>query len=411
MTHVPRKPSGVPWLGDVPAHWEVVRLKVLVALVTTKAERHDWRVALENIESGTGRYVATESEYEGEGIAFQPNDLLFGKLRPYLAKVLLVERSGEAVGDFYVMRPREKIDSEFLKFLLLSPEFINIVDGSTFGSKMPRASWDFVGAMPIPLPPLAEQQAIAAYLDRETARIDALAADQRRLIALLHEKRRAVIAHAVTQGLDPAAPRKPSGVEWLGDVPAHWEVVRNKVVFSERDERSENEDGELLTVSHITGVTPRAEKDVNMFLAETLEGYKVCLAGDLVINTMWAWMGALGSTKQDGLVSPSYNVYKVRNSSRLNSSYYDYLCRVPSHRIAMKAESKGVWESRLRLYPDAFLAMSMPLPPLAEQQAIAAYLDRETARIDALTAEAERAIALLQERRAALISEAVTGRL
>lgn len=201
---------------------------------------------------------------------------------------------------------------------------------------------------------------------------------------------------------------KDSGVEWVGEVPEHWRCVRNKAVFREVDDRSENEDGELLTVSHITGVTPRSEKTVNMFLAETLEGYKRCKRGDLVINTMWAWMGALGCSPCDGLISPSYNVYRPREGAELLPAYYDHLCRIPSHRVSMKARSSGVWESRLRLYPAAFLDMSLTLPPLVEQVAISAFLDRETAKIDALVAEQQRLIELLKEKRQAVISHALT---
>lgn len=201
---------------------------------------------------------------------------------------------------------------------------------------------------------------------------------------------------------------KDSGVEWLDVVPEHWRCVRNKVVFQEVDDRSEDEDGELLTVSHITGVTPRSEKTVNMFLAETLEGYKKCKRGDLVINTMWAWMGALGCSPCDGLVSPSYNVYRPRPGADLLPAYYDFLCRIPAHRVLMKARSSGVWESRLRLYPAAFLDMELALPPPLEQEGIAAFLERETVKIDALVAEQERLIELLKEKRQAVISDAVT---
>ena len=207
-------------------------------------------------------------------------------------------------------------------------------------------------------------------------------------------------------------PRYPtyreSGIEWVGQVPEHWSCVRNKVVFREVDQRSDSAAGELLTVSHLTGVTPRSEKEVNMFLAESLEGYKCCERGDLVINTMWAWMGALGCSPCDGLVSPAYNVYRFRAAGQVLATYYDYLCRVPSHRTAMKANSTGVWESRLRLYPDAFLSMRMPIPPVNEQLAISIFLESETAKIDALVAEQRRLIDLLKEKRRAVISYAVT---
>lgn len=207
----------------------------------------------------------------------------------------------------------------------------------------------------------------------------------------------------------PPYPRyKDSGVEWLGEVPEHWEVLRNKVIFKEIDERSSTGDEELLTVSHITGVTPRSEKEVNMFLAETLEGYKKSKRGDLIINTMWAFMGALGVTNYDGVVSPSYNVYRPRIQGKVHPKYLDHLYRTPNHIIEILRFSKGIWDSRLRLYPDAFLSMRLSLPPYKEQEEIVGYLDRETLKIDELIGKQERLITLLKEKKQALISHAVT---
>ena len=200
---------------------------------------------------------------------------------------------------------------------------------------------------------------------------------------------------------------KASGVEWIGEIPKHWKVRRNKRIFNERDDRSATGKEELLTVSHITGVSPRAEKNVGMFLAETLEGYKHCSAGNLVINTMWAWMGALGISTFDGIVSPSYNVYQLKSSEYL-PRYYDYLYRIPNHVGEIIRWSKGVWHSRLRLYPDAFFGMSAITPPFREQTQIANFLDRKTGQIDELIRIKERRIELLQEQRTALINQAVT---
>ena len=200
---------------------------------------------------------------------------------------------------------------------------------------------------------------------------------------------------------------KASGVGWIGEIPAHWEVKRNKRIFNERDDRSVTGKEELLTVSHITGVSPRAEKNVNMFLAATLEGYKRCSVGNLVINTMWAWMGALGISTFDGIVSPSYNVYQLKSSEYL-PRYYDYLYRTPNHVGEIIRWSKGVWHSRLRLYPDAFFGMSTIMPPFREQTQIINFLDRKTGQIDELLRIKERRIELLHEQRAALINQAVT---
>ena len=220
------KDSGVEWLGEVPEGWEVRPLKFAAALRTQKSEGRRNAIGLENIESWSGRFIETASEFDGEGIAVEAGDILFGKLRPYLAKALLVTEPSDAVGDFHAMRPNRQTHAPFLLYQILSKDFITMVDGSTFGSKMPRASWEFVGKMPIPLPPLPEQLQIASFLDRECGKLDALQAKQERLIELLKEKRQALISHAVTRGPDPTAKLKPSGIEWLGEVPVHWQIEK-----------------------------------------------------------------------------------------------------------------------------------------------------------------------------------------
>ena len=137
------KPSGVEWLGEVPERWEVLPLKRNARLLTEKTDARLNPVVLENIEGWTGKLIETETEFQGEGVAFQAGDVLFGKLRPYLAKVYLASQSGEAVGDFHVIRPSASLRSRFLQYQLLTNEVIDLVNGSTYGAKMPRASWNF----------------------------------------------------------------------------------------------------------------------------------------------------------------------------------------------------------------------------------------------------------------------------
>ncbi|MET8127699.1 restriction endonuclease subunit S [Streptomyces sp. NPDC005231] len=160
-------------------------------------------------------------------------------------------------------------------------------------------------------------------------------------------------------------------------------------------------------MSHLTGITPKSEKNVTMTAAGNLDGYRLVDTGDLVINTMWAWMGALGISKQAGIVSPAYGVYSPRPNAPFNPGFYDYLYRSNPYVMEMTRLSRGIWTSRLRLYPDVFLSMAIPVPPLEEQRAIADYLDRETARIDTLIEEQQRLIEMLRERRGAVISNAV----
>ena len=195
------KQSGVEWLGEVPEHWEIKKLKHSCQILTQKTESHENPVALENIESWTGRYIETETEFDGEGIAFRKNDILFGKLRPYLAKVLKAFNNGEAVGDFFVLRPLNRVTPDYLTYALRTETFIDIINGSTFGSKMPRASWEIMGSVFLSLPPLPEQQLIASYLDRETGRIDSLIERVEKAIGALKEHRTVLISAAVTEKL------------------------------------------------------------------------------------------------------------------------------------------------------------------------------------------------------------------
>lgn len=283
------------------------------------------------------------------------------------------------------------------------------VRAETVGMGIPHVNGDFLANLRIQLPNLNQQRAIADYLDRETTRLDALVAEKERLLELLAEKRRALITRAVTRGLDPNVPLRASGIPWLGEIPAHWETERTRWLFRERDERSDTGEEDLLTVSHLTGVTLRSEKDVNMFEAATKAGYKICLSGDLVINTMWAWMGAMGVSSLDGIVSPAYNVYEPK--AHLDPGYVDALVRLSAFAQEVTRYSKGVWSSRLRLYPEGFFEVSLPVPPLNEQREIVAHIANETCKLDKLLDAMERAAVLLKERRAALIAEAVTGQI
>lgn len=259
------------------------------------------------------------------------------------------------------------------------------------------------------VPPPDEQRAIIALLNRETDRIDTLIAQKERQIQLLAEKRTALISHAVLRGHNQGVPTKDSGIPSVGEIPAHWTTQRNKLIFREINERSTTGQEELLSVSHITGVTPRSQQTVSMFMAETLEGYKLCQPEDLVINTMWAWMGALGLTRYEGLVSPSYHVYRLR--TKYVPQYLDWLYRTPAYICEITRHSKGIWSSRLRLYPDAFFEIHTLAPPLIEQRQIVEQVSGQARVIDALQGKLKRSIQKLQEYRVALISAAVTGKI
>ena len=418
------KDSGVAWLGEVPGHWEVKRLKYLLSLLTEKTDRRINPVALENIESWSGRFIATDSEFSGEGVAFIQGDMLFGKLRPYLAKVLLADSEGEAVGDFHVMRPSDDVAPRFVQYQLLNRTFIDIVDGSTFGSKMPRASWEFVGSMPLTIPPMAEQTAIATFLDHETAKIDALVAEQQRLIELLQEKRQAVISHAVTKGLDPSVSMKDSGVEWLGEVPAHWEVRALRRVIGSIEqgwspacharEADEQEWGVLKAGCLNGGLYRPSENKALPSELEPQEWYEVRV-GDVLMSRASGSPELVGST---ALVTTtrarlmlSDKIFRLQLHDAVDSRFFVAALNSRPLRVQIENALSGGNGMANNLPQSSLLTFVMPVPPLAEQGSIATFLDHETTKLDALVTEAHTAITLLQERRTALISAAVTGQI
>jgi type I restriction enzyme, S subunit len=419
------KDSGVKWLGEVPGHWGVKRLKHNLRLLTEKADRRENPVALENIEGWTGRFIATDTEFLGEGVAFATNDILFGKLRPYLAKVYRAETQGEAVGDFHVMRPGPSMDSRFAQYQILNRTFIDIVDGSTFGSKMPRASWEFVGGMEVTTPPLTEQTQIAAFLDQETAKIDALVEEQRLLMELLKEKRQAVISHAVTRGLNPDAPMKPSGIEWLGDVPDHWAVTKIKRLVDTFEQgwspqcegfpvESDQEWG-VLKVGCVNGGTFKPEE--NKTLPQELEPIPSLgiAMGDLLIsraNTR-ELVGSAAVAKQDHKnLLLCDKLYRLRFPMNICSpEFIAHYLGTGMARGQIELAATGASSSMVNIAQSTILELELALPGIQEQQAIVSYFEAESAKFDTLITEAHSAVDLLQERRTALISAAVTGQI
>ncbi len=412
------KDSGVEWLGQVPEHWAVKRLKHNLRLLTEKTDRRENPVALENIEGWTGRFIPTETEFEGEGIAFDAGDILFGKLRPYLAKAFRAESSGEAVGDFHVMRPFAGIDSRFAQYQILNREFIAIVDGSTFGSKMPRASWEFVGGMKVTTPPLPEQTRIAAFLDQETAKIDTLVAEQERLMALLKEKRQAVISHAVTKGLNPKAAMKSSGIEWLGDVPAHWETGPLKRFWNVTDCKHVTaefiEDGiPLASIREVQSWWIDLEKakcTTEHFYQLLIEGNRQPMPGDLIFSRN-ATVGEVAQVSPDHpRFAMGQDVVLLRKfSPEYSSDFLQHVIRSPV--IIHQLANLMIGSTFKRINMEEIRTFVIPFPPPNEQAKISAFLQTEIGKFDTLAAEAQRAIDLLQERRTALISAAATGQI
>jgi type I restriction enzyme S subunit len=306
--------------------------------------------------------------------------------------------------DCHRLRLSPDAEARFLAYYLSSVrgryEAGRMADGST------RKRLTLGKTLGLPVPDLAvdRQIAIADFLDAETTRIDVLTARKRRLVDLLGERATSHREACVTGS------GKPTEIPSLGSVPPDWDVLRNKVFLYEVNDPSPDGSGEMLSVSHLTGVTPRSEQTVYMFEAESTVGYKRVRPGDLVINTMWAWMGAAGVSRHHGIVSPAYGVYRFR-SGRVLAEYYDILIRSRGYIEEMTRFSRGVTTSRLRLYPDEFLRLFAPVPPIDQQRRLAAEFSAWSSTGARLVRQLGQQIDLLGEHRQALITAAVTGEL
>lgn len=298
-----------------------------------------------------------------------------------------------------------------LRWLYWALQTLNL-DSVSADTGVPGLSRDVAHNALVPTPDQAERHVIANFLDRETAGIDSLVGKQNRLVDSLIDKRQAVICQLVTRGLNPTATLVPSGVEWLGKVPRHWEVCRIASLF--REASDVGEDGlPILTVSIHDGVSDRQledeERERKVIRIEDTSKYKKVIPSDLVYNMMRAWQGGFGAVLVAGLVSPAYVVARPRRP--LVTKFIELLLRTPAAIEEMRCHSYGVADFRLRLYWDHFKTLRVALPPLAEQREIVEAAQREIESMDALVKVIEAQNEKLAEYRSALISAAVTGQI
>lgn len=261
-------------------------------------------------------------------------------------------------------------------------------------------------------PSIERQREVVAFLDQGTGTLDKLIAGKKHLLDLLTEKRHVLVAHAVTRGLNSRVSRRDSGIPWLGKIPAHWSLIRAKVLFREIDARSDTGEEVLLSLRMTKGLVPHNDVSEKVITPENLIGYKKAWPQQIVINRMRAASGLIAVAPQAGLVSPDYAVFE--SVGEVNPDFFTYLFKTPLLQAVFRSESKGLGTGQsgfLRLYSENFLAIHMPVPPLEEQCEILRWVQVETKKIDDLVAATERTVTLLQDRRSALISSAVTGTL
>lgn len=386
------------WARQIPRHWGKDWLKWSVSLSTIRPDEGQ-RTTLpylsnEDIASWTGKLLREELEpFDADSRLFETGDVLFNKLRPYLAKVFHANFAGTSSGELLCLRPSSRVNARYLFYVLTSFGFIDAVDSHSFGSKMPRADWETVGHQPLPLPDIEVQQRIANFLDEKTARIDALIEKKKALLERLVEKRQALITRAVTKGLNPDVPMKPSGVNWLGDIPAHWDLVPLRRMVD-------------LVRGHDLPQQDRVEGDVVVVSSAGKSGTHDTAAcqGPGIVTGRYGTIGRFYL-----LEGPFWPLNTTLYSRALNCDpiYGLRMLEAMAHLFllnAMKSAVPGVDRNDLA-------SEYTPRPPTSEQREISEYLEIGLERLRQSQTLIATSVERLSEHRSALITAAVTGQL
>ena len=420
------KDSGVAWLGEIPSHWGTTRLKNIIRAKITDGP-HVTPVfinkgipflSVDGIQNGelvfeNCRYISSNDHLKyKKKCRIEKFDILMGKAAS-IGKIAQskVDFEYSIWSPLALIKPTlEKVNATYLEYYLKSTFSQYQIEILCTSNTQKNISMDDIPKILSTLPPLAEQTAIAAFLNHKTAFLDQAINIKQNQIELLNERRQILIHKAVTRGLNPNVKLIDSKEAWLGEIPENWEYIKVKNIFKLIiDPAPINNDYELLSVYTDIGVKPRAELEERGNKASSTDGYWLVKKGDIIINKLLAWMGAIGISDYDGVTSPAYDILRARIP--INGYYYHNLFRMPSCKSELKKHSRGIMDMRLRLYFDKFGDVRIPYPPIDEQNSIVEYLTGISNKIATAISLKEQEIEKLKEYKATLINSAVTGKI
>lgn len=433
-TYEEYKDSGVDWLKQIPAHWDVVPLRYYCNIpkgqVDPRTEDYRGRVlvAPNHVEQDTGRIRELETAHEQGASSgkypVEPGDLIYSKIRPELNKVCLAKGEWLCSADMYPIKIRKGYDAHYLKYLMLSQAFKHLMVNDSMRVAMPKVNRDTLNAARILHPPFDEQRAIAAFLDRETERIDALIEKKEQLIDLLEEKRTTLISRVVTKGLDADVEMQDSGVEWLGEIPAGWDLIKLRWLTENIEQGwSPNADDREAAKDEWGVITLSAVKNGDFYPEEhkalpsdtdPKPKYEI-KPGDFLLtraNTPELVGDAcLVRDTRDKLMMSDL-VYRLRLRNELvDGQHLMYWMISRNGRHQVERSARGSSKSMVKISQGHIKSWIAALPPLGEQRRIVDHLDKQTAQIDTLIETIQKGIDRLKEYRTALISAAVTGQI
>ena len=419
------KESGLAWLGQVPGHWELRRLRHLIngrltygANTAAEFTNPDWPRYIRITDfRADGSLKADTFRSLPPNIArdymVDPGDILLARSGATVGKAFLVVKlTGAACHAGYLIRARPDrrlVSPEFLFAFTQSTAFSAWKDLTFNTATIQNIGADKYANLRVPFPPPEEQATIVRFLDWANRRLERAIRAKRKVIALLNEQKQAFIQRAVTRGLDPSVPLKRSGIPWLADIPRHWEVFRSKYIYREVDNRSATGEETHLSMSQRFGLIPSSQIEEKRLVSASYAGAKLCEKGDLVLNRLKAHLGVFALARERGLVSPDYTV--LRPVRELEERYFEAVYRTPACRVELRQRAKGIVQGFWRLYTIDFYDIRMPFPPVDEQKRIMAQLDIDLSAVNIAGSRLEREIELLREYRACLVTDVVTGKL
>ena len=408
------KDSDLPWLGQVPAHWVLRRMKFLFR------ERKQKGFPDEPLLAATQTKGVVRKQDYGSRTVTASKDFHLLKLvnvgdfvvslRSFEGGLEVAHYRGIISPAYTVLAPKDESVQAYYSRLFKSAGFISsltlFVTGIREGQNI---DYERLSRAYMPLPPIDEQVKIGFFLDWASGRLERTIRAKRRVIALLTEQKQAIIYRAVTQGLDANVPRKASGISWVGAIPAHWDVLRSKYLFHEVDARSTTGTETHLSMSQKFGLIPNSQITVRRLVSKTHIGAKLCATGDLVLNRLKAHLGVFALASQPGLISPDYTV--LRQVREMDARYFEAVYRTPACRVELRQKAKGIVQGFWRLYTDDFYDIRLPVPPVDEQRRIVAQLDTDLSAPNTAISRLEAEIELLREYRTRLVADVVTGKL
>ena len=406
------------WLGATPQHWELLPNRSLFEEVNERGYAEEPLLSV-TIGRGVIRQATLlensskkdssntdKSKYK----LVRPGYIAYNKMRAWQGALGISEFRGIVSPAYIIVRPRGQLTARYCHYLFRTPGFAKEAERWSYGITSDQWSLrsQHFKCIYTPVPPPDEQAAIVKFLGHANRKIGRYIQAKRKLIKLLEEQKQVIIHRAVTQGLDPNVRMKPSGVDWLGDVPEHWEVLRARYLFREHDERSKAGAETHLSMSQKLGLVP-SHLVQRTLTSSSYAGGKLCDTDDLVLNRLKAHLGVFALAKQPGVISPDYTVLRPR--TEMCMGYFEQVLRSPACRRELRIRAKGIVEGFWRLYTDDFNDIWLPVPPVAEQHEIYRSIDDSTREIRAAIEAVEREIALIREYRTRLTSDVVTGKL